>query len=424
MAVSEAEQKLLDAIKELGEVPQADTPAELQEWMMSHLRKTGRIPQESEELKETRLLKQEPITGASASAGTKQTLRINTFSGDPDAKGDTTFDLWSFEVQCLINDGVYPEEIIRQAARKSLKGNAGRVVMRLGPEADLKRILDKLEVVYGVVDVGESLLSEFYAAKQGKKEDVAAWGCRIEDLLDKAKQQTLLDRRDADNMLRERFWTGLRPELKQTSRHKYDTISDFDQLQIELRKIEKEFQVAEGDCKEGIAKMATPAAQEKGPTEVTELKGMVHRLTNEMHTMKLQLHQEDSYPGNTGMAYGQNFQGQSPGMGARPQYRPRYGQPQQPRFTGSQRQPTFSQMPPPQDSRLPMSWQGRMPHQQGNPTPPRMQFGQQQPNQQWNGNCQQAQEPQWQGGNYQQQQAQGAPQTQERGCWRCGGTDH
>ncbi len=33
--VSEAEKKLLDAIKELGEVPKADNPAEFQEWMMA-----------------------------------------------------------------------------------------------------------------------------------------------------------------------------------------------------------------------------------------------------------------------------------------------------------------------------------------------------------------------------------------------------
>ena len=47
-------------------------------------------------------------------------------------------------------------------------------MMRLAPVAGIPDILNKLDVVYGTVERGEALLGDFYAASQGKHEDVVA----------------------------------------------------------------------------------------------------------------------------------------------------------------------------------------------------------------------------------------------------------
>ena len=41
-------------------------------------------------------------------------------------------------------------------------------------------------------------------------------------------------------MMRTKFVSGLRSELRDISRHRFDTIKSFDQLRIEMRKIEAE----------------------------------------------------------------------------------------------------------------------------------------------------------------------------------------
>lgn len=181
---------------------------------------------------------------------------------------------------------------IRQAVRRSLKGDAARVVMRLGEEATVEEILDKMDVLYGAVGAGEDVLAEFYAAKQRKGEEVGAWSCRLEDILDRAKHQGLVVGREANEMLRNRFWNGLQQKYKDASRHKFDTIQDYDLLCRAIRRIEQEYK--QGECQEpelrkGQVKMATCAEDEdieEGAEDIKSLKGMVYKLGNQMSNMQ------------------------------------------------------------------------------------------------------------------------------------------
>jgi hypothetical protein len=50
---------------------------------------------------------------------------------------------------------------IDYAVRKSLKGEAGRVVMHLGPTASIPEILYKLDSIYGDVEKKVDLLGDF-----------------------------------------------------------------------------------------------------------------------------------------------------------------------------------------------------------------------------------------------------------------------
>ena len=439
--MAEEEKKFIDIVKTWGDVPQAGTEEELEEWMLAHLRTAGKVPVETEDDQEpppnlgTAGVKSEEFVSTQHTPGAVQHIpRISTFSGDTDSKSDVGFDLWSYEVRCLIKEGVYSQAAILQAVRRSLKGEAGRVVMRCGDGADVDQILDRLDAVYGIVDTGETFLAQFYAARQGKEENVTKWGCRLEDLLDKAIQVGLIAGKDLDEMLRNRFWMGLRTDLKQTSRHKFDTVRSFDRLRVEIRMIEQEFKSAEQQAdsdqskkmKDGAVKMtSTEGTRQKDASEMSELKGLYHKLASNIQTM------QDAF---------QNLQ--MPHMAMQPQEQQIMQQqlrPQQQVRPGFNFVPSMPQQPGPRQPQQPVfrpQAQGGGPvsggaAQQGLQTgnfnqrqPQAGNFNQRQPQA---GNFNQGQpqagnfnQGQPQVGNYSQPQGQSQPHS----CWNCGQTDH
>lgn len=77
--------------------------------------------------------------------------------------------------------------------------------MRLGADATLSQILEKMESIHGTVERGESLLTHFYSATQKSDEDTTSWGCRLADLLSKAIDKGKVHQADADEMLKNKF---------------------------------------------------------------------------------------------------------------------------------------------------------------------------------------------------------------------------
>ena len=89
--------------------------------------------------------------------------KITYFSGsEPVQKGETSFDIWKYEVNCLKRDNFYAEHVIKQAIRRSLRGQAQRVSVYLGFDATSDDIISKLENTFGNVKSGDSVLQEFY----------------------------------------------------------------------------------------------------------------------------------------------------------------------------------------------------------------------------------------------------------------------
>ncbi|CAG2194014.1 unnamed protein product [Mytilus edulis] len=172
--------------------------------------------------------------------------RISAFSGD--AKTGTPYDLWRYEVQCLIKTG-HTHETITMAIRRSLRGDASKVPMRLGPEATIDDIIDKMDSVYGSVDQPEALLGQFYTARQQDDEDVATWACRLEEILSKAKNRKNVTEENINDMLTSKFFDGLRPEMK-------NTITDFHSLLKATREIENQHNLK-------------PSLKKKPPTHAT-----------------------------------------------------------------------------------------------------------------------------------------------------------
>ncbi|CAG2241346.1 unnamed protein product [Mytilus edulis] len=125
--------------------------------------------------------------------------RIPTFSGDN--KGDNTYEVWRYQVVCLIIEN-YADEVIAQAIRRSRRGEPSKIVMRLGPKATVDDIIDKMHMdsIYGIVDPKEALLAQLYTARQEQDEDVSTWGCRLEDIstkhADKERFMTMISQQD------------------------------------------------------------------------------------------------------------------------------------------------------------------------------------------------------------------------------------
>ena len=163
------------------------------------------------------------------------------FSGDtPPIKGDTTFNVWSFEVRCLMKDNCSPS-VLFQAIRRSLRGTARETLVSLGDDATVDDVLTKLNVFFGNVATDESLLTRFYSERQKEGESVVAWGCRLEKLLQQAISLGYVVHSARNEKLRCRFWKGLlSEELKMSTKNKFDNIQNFELLVQEVRAEEQE----------------------------------------------------------------------------------------------------------------------------------------------------------------------------------------
>ncbi|VDI80157.1 Hypothetical predicted protein [Mytilus galloprovincialis] len=210
--------------------------------------------------------------------------RISAFSGD--VKTGTPYDLWRYEVQCLIKTG-HTHETITMAIRRSLRGDASKVPMRLGPEATIDDIIDKMDSIYGSVDQPEALLGQFYTARQQDDEDVATWACRLEEILSKAKNRKNVTEENINDMLTSKFFDGLRPEMKNIVRYKKDTITDFHSLLKATREIENQH-----NLKPSLKKKPPTQATSKSTTttvenrQIQQLTALVKQLSQDVKALK------------------------------------------------------------------------------------------------------------------------------------------
>ena len=173
-----------------------------------------------------------------------QVPKLPFFSGSEEPqKGETTYEVWNFEVKCLQNAHIHDEHIILQSMRNSLKGSARAMLVPLGENAKIEDILTKLDGFYGNVATGETLIQSFYGDFQKDTESIVAYGSRLEQTLSRAIRYGHIDLVAKDAMLRSKFWTGLKSqELKNSTRHLYDSVKDFQLLLRDIRKVEQEIE--------------------------------------------------------------------------------------------------------------------------------------------------------------------------------------
>ena len=185
--------------------------------------------------------------------------KLPTFTGN----GEAEFEIWKYDANCLIKEGVYPAPALREAIRESLKGQARGILLHLGEHATVRDIMLELEGVYGNVQTSEKLKETFYSEYQREGESVAEYSLRLERLLSRVPE--LIDRSIRDQMLRNRLWSGLRDtELKNISRYLFEKNFDFNTLRKELRVVEEELRA------QGIRypKVSTRSTTHPKPKEV------------------------------------------------------------------------------------------------------------------------------------------------------------
>ena len=73
-----------------------------------------------------------------------------------------SFEVWKFELNCLIRKGMHPNSLILLAIRKSLRGKSRDNLLALGENATPSDILNELEGIYGICSSKEVLLQQFY----------------------------------------------------------------------------------------------------------------------------------------------------------------------------------------------------------------------------------------------------------------------
>ena len=174
--------------------------------------------------------------------------KLGTFSGDePIGKGEIPYEQWKQEVNCLTREN-YSENVVMLSIRRSLKTTASSVLVNLGTDVTTKCVIEKFDIVFGNVLPSEMLLESFYTARQNENESVVAWGCRLESLLNKAKQQGTIE--DTEDMARTKFWSGVRDErVKGALRHKFDSGENFQELLRNGRMLEHEFNTKSASVK-------------------------------------------------------------------------------------------------------------------------------------------------------------------------------
>ena len=192
--------------------------------------------------------------------------QLPPFSGESQ-KGDVSFEVWKYELLCAINDGIYPNALILQSVRRSLKGRARDILLTMEATAAPSDILNKLEGIYGIVSSRQILLQQFYLEAQHDHESVADYSVRIENLLRRATVSNTLVDSVKHEMLCSKLWNGLKdPLLKNSSRYKFETVKDFNILRRDIRAIEQDLLTSRHTTEEPkqlLQNVASPSTMDK-----------------------------------------------------------------------------------------------------------------------------------------------------------------
>lgn len=313
--------KLVEAFNKLKVKPKADTPEDLELWLKDY----GK--EEVVKAEPTVEVKKEPGSDEKSKTTVASTVhqpRISIFYGDT-GKGEVTYAQWVYEVKCLMLEKVHKQELIKQAIRNSLRGEAGNLLRRLGYGATIPDILDKFDSVYGEVDSKEHLLAKFYSSKQEEHEDVTKWSCRLEDILASAVERKLVQTDQVNEMLRNMFYQGLKPSLKDICTYKFEQIKDFDKLRVAIRKIEQDHlnpEALKSHCHSSVEQSKQSKNEDK--SEMKEMKSMIQSLTNTVQQLENKFNASQSFQGHSNQGFTQqrgrgkhkpNFRGNSNSQG-------------------------------------------------------------------------------------------------------------
>ena len=131
--------------------------------------------------------------------------------------------------------------VLLQAIRTSFRDSVRTMIITLGENATVADILDKLDDFYGNASTSETLMQNFYSDCQKDDDTIVEYGSRIEQTFTRALRSSSMEQSLRDVILRTTFWTGLSNQsLKNSTRHLFYSVKDFELLLREMRKVEQE----------------------------------------------------------------------------------------------------------------------------------------------------------------------------------------
>lgn len=307
MSTPEEYKSLIQSLHEARVKPKSKDPKQFKKRMKTFV----------EEDKEEETIKEESESGVSSHTPlpyTRHPPMVSFFSGK-EGKSDTSYDLWRYEVCCLMADKIHPQDVIAQAVRRSLRGDAGRVLMHLGTNVSLEKMIEKMDSIFGKIYDGVSVMTEFYSASQKDEENVTTWSCRLENIIDKAIQMDKVKRHEADSMLSFMLFTGLSPQLRDIYSIHYvkDKCTSFDQLRVALRKLEKDFQSnnPHHKPKQQISKKDIINPEDETDDDGDDIKGMIQQINARLDALEANSLNRENYRQNNRRPRGRgNFQRQ------------------------------------------------------------------------------------------------------------------
>ena len=151
-------------------------------------------------------------------------LDLGKFSGsDPVPSNELTFEQWLSDTRAYQRQ--FPEFVLLPAVRKSIQGRAKSVLRNLGPEYTIDQAIKVLTREYEGVANSDVVFKEFYQLKQEKNEKVQVFSVRLREALNKLTLRfpDRVPAGDEDRILCDRFFYGMKAELKGSVRHLFDS---------------------------------------------------------------------------------------------------------------------------------------------------------------------------------------------------------
>ena len=212
--------------------------------------------------------------------------KVPPFSGE-NKGGEVSFDVWKYEVKCLLREGCYSKPIVQQAMRNSLRGKARSLLVTLPEQASPQAMLEKLDGVYGNAFNHEALMENFYKQRQEEGECLSDFGMRLESLIQVPYERKKISAEARNEMLCSKFFSGLRDQMLQNAaRFKYETVKDFDSLRKEVRSIELQMSCSKPDSE---GKKASVKQQSHSNTTLDDIVKKLDGLTTKMNRFESDL---------------------------------------------------------------------------------------------------------------------------------------
>ena len=164
-----------------------------------------------------------PFGNLSTSFQVKADIDIGKFSGtEPTPSDELNFDQWCIDIKSYQSS--YPDNSLLPTVRKSIVGKAKSIIQHLGPSYTVEEVISVLTQEYEGVASSDMILKEFYQLRQEQNEKVQVFSIQLRDALKRLSLRfpDRAPKEDQDKTLKDRFFYGICPDLRNSIRHLYD----------------------------------------------------------------------------------------------------------------------------------------------------------------------------------------------------------